>query len=150
MPNRLFFTQFKSPYLCACSISSLPVESPLKGSLMLKMMDVLDQSLVQNFSQSLFAPSEHLDEQFNQSVLNVSDVDLHHVLTSFFMREDAVEVASALDIQAEHVAALQAGANLKDDANLAMISKIMAFCLALETNALQEFDLAESLQDYPM
>ena len=118
---------------------------------MLKMMDVLEQSLVQNFSDSLFSPAEQCDAQFSQELLNVADIDLQNIVSAFFMRADAADIAHALDIQAETAEAIQAGADLKkDEAFMAATAKIVAYCLALETDAFNQVDVPDSLQDYPM
>ncbi|MBL8322432.1 MAG: hypothetical protein JNJ93_09200 [Acinetobacter sp.] len=117
---------------------------------MLKMMDVLEQSLVQNFSDSLFSPAEQCDAQFSQELLNVADIDLQNIVSAFFMRADAADIAHALDIQAETAEAIQAGADLKDEAFMAATAKIVAYCLAVETGAFNQVDVPDSLQDYPM
>lgn len=40
---------------------------------MLKMIDVLEQSLVQNFTHSLNSHTSQFDELFNQGILNTAD-----------------------------------------------------------------------------
>ena len=117
---------------------------------MLKMMDVLEQSLVQNFSDSLFSPAEQCDAQFSQELLNVADIDLQNIVSAFFMRADAADIAHALDIQAETAEAIQAGADLKDEVFMAATAKIVAYCLAVETDAFNQVNVPDSLQDYPM
>ncbi|OTG62780.1 hypothetical protein B9T29_06050 [Acinetobacter sp. ANC 3903] len=117
---------------------------------MLKMIDVLEQSLVQNFTHSLNAQTGQFDELFNQGILNSSDSELQKAVLSFFKRADAIESAQALDISADRIAALQAGVALKDDQYLADTAKIVALCLALETNSLEQVEVSDCLQDYPM
>lgn len=117
---------------------------------MLKMIDVLEQSLVQNFTHSLHSHTRQFDELFNQGILNTSDSALQNVVVNFFNRADAIEAAKALDISADRIAALQAGVALKDDQYLADTAKIVALCLALETNSLEQVEVSDCLQDYPM
>ncbi len=45
---------------------------------------------------------------------------------------------------------LQAGSDLKDESLMTATAKIVAYCLAVETDAFNQVDVAESLQDYPM
>ncbi len=115
---------------------------------MLKMMDVLEQNLVQNFINSLSAQTEHTDELID-GIMNASEGDLKMAIHHFLSQNDAVEVAHALDIQQDHIQAIQTGLSLKKE-NLADTAKIVALCLALETNSLDHVEIAESLQDYPM
>lgn len=117
---------------------------------MLKMTDVLAQSLVQNFTHgfSSHTPSQ-LDEQLNQSILNASDSALQSAIAAFFQRPDALQTARDLDISTESIQALQQGVALKAD-HLAETAKIAALCLALETNALHQIEISDSLQDFPM
>lgn len=116
---------------------------------MLKMIDVLAQNLVQNFNHALSTPSEQLDELLNQGILNTSEDQLRNAMAAFFDREDALEVAQALDIPQEDLHALQAGLALKDE-NLSETAKIVALCLALETDSLAQVEVSDCLQDYPM
>ena len=117
---------------------------------MLKMTDVLEQSLVQNFTHGFSSTSVlQLDEQLNQSILNASDQALQNAIAAFFQRPDALQSARDLDITAECIDALQQGVSLKAE-YLTETAKIAALCLALETNALNEIDVADSLQDFPM
>ncbi|GAA5184320.1 hypothetical protein GCM10023345_14670 [Acinetobacter kookii] len=130
---------------------TLPVKSPyIKGSDMLKMIDVLEQSLVQNFTHSLNSHTGQFDELFKQGILNTSDSALQNVVVNFFNRADAIEAAKALDISAERIAALQSATALKDDQYVADTAKIVALCLALETDALAQVEVSDCLQDYPM
>ncbi len=103
---------------------------------MLKMIDVLEQSLVQNFTHSLNAHTSQSDELFNQGILNTSDSALQNVVVNFFHRADAIEAAQALDISADRIQALKTGVALKDEQYFADTAKIVALCLALETDAL--------------
>ena len=117
---------------------------------MLKMTDVLEQSLVQNFTHGFSATSNsQLDEQFNQSILNAPDTALQTAVAAFFQRPDAIQTARDLDISAESIAALQQGVALKAE-YLTDTAKIAALCLALETDALQQINVSDSLQDFPM
>lgn len=115
---------------------------------MLKMIDVLEQSFVQNFATSLFSNSDQLDQQFNQDLLNVADIDLENLISDFFLTDNAMEVAQALDIVPETVQALQNGANLKDQAYMSATAKIIAYCLAVETNALHQVEVSDTLKDF--
>ena len=117
---------------------------------MLKMMDVLEHNLVQNFSHSLNQASDQLDELLNQSILDTSEEQLHKVMSAFFKREDALETAQALDICQEDLQSLQAGLALKDEQHLCDTAKIVALCLALETDSLAQVEIPDCLQDYPM
>lgn len=117
---------------------------------MLKMIDVLEQSLVQNFTHSLNTHTSQFDELFNQGILNASDSALQKAVVSFFNRADAIESAQALDISAERIQALQTGTALKDDQYLADTAKIVALCLALETDTLTQLEISDCLQDFPV
>lgn len=117
---------------------------------MLKMIDVLEQSLVQNFTHSLNSHTSQFDELFNQGILNTADSALQNVVVNFFNRADAIESAQALDISADRIQALQTGVALKDEQYLADTAKIVALCLALETDALAQVEVSDCLQDYPM
>ncbi len=117
---------------------------------MLKMIDVLEQRLVQNFSDTLSNAADQLDIQVSQALMNVSDLDLHSIISAFFMRHDAAEIAQALDIHADTIEALQAAENLKQDTLIDATAKIVAYGLAVETEALDQVEVPESLQDYPM
>ncbi|WP_297425698.1 hypothetical protein [uncultured Acinetobacter sp.] len=117
---------------------------------MLKMTDVLSHSLVQNFTQGFSSLSAaQLDEQLNQSILNASDHALARAVAAFFERPDALQSASALDISLDAIQALKQGIALKAE-YLSDTLKIAALCLALETNALEQLDIAEPLQDFPI
>jgi hypothetical protein len=146
--NRLLFNQFKGISLCH-PCCNLPVKSPyIKGSDMLKMIDVLEQSLVQNFTHSLNSHTSQFDELFNQGILNTADSALQNVVVNFFNRADAIESAQALDISADRIQVLQTGVALKDEQYLADTAKIVALCLALETDALAHLDISDGLQDF--
>ena len=60
---------------------------------MLKMIDVLDQRLVQNFTQALQSPTPQFEEQLDQGILNASDLELNHAVTAFFNEVNAIEAA---------------------------------------------------------
>ncbi|BAP37564.1 hypothetical protein ACNPQK_09245 [Acinetobacter guillouiae] len=115
---------------------------------MIKMIDVLEQNLVQNFIHSLSAQTEHLDELI-EGILKASDHDFEHAMNDFFKTNDAAEVAQALDIHQERLDAIQSGLAMKKE-NIADTAKIVALCLALETNALDQVEIADSLEDYPV
>ena len=104
---------------------------------MLKMIDVLEHNLVQNFSHSLNQASDQLNELLNQSILNTSEEQLRNVMSAFFKREDALEAAQALDI-------------CQEDLHLCDTAKIVALCLALETDSLAQVEIPDCLLDYPM
>ena len=115
---------------------------------MIKMIDVLEQNLVQNFIHSLSAQTEHLDELI-EGILKASDHDFEHAMNDCFKTNDAAEVAQALDIHQERLDAIQSGLAMKKE-NIADTAKIVALCLALETNALDQVEIADSLEDYPV
>lgn len=116
---------------------------------MLKMIDVLEHTLVQNFTSSLHSKMGSFDHQLNQGILNASELQLTNVINAFFIENDVLEVAHALDISPERIQSIQAGAALNQE-NLSDTAKLVALCLALETNALNTVEIADSLQDYPM
>ena len=117
---------------------------------MSKMIDVLEQQLVQNFSDSLFTQTDAIVQQFNEHLKAVADIDLQNLISQFFSTENAVDVAHALDIHADQIADIQAGADLKDESLVQATAKIVAYCLAVETEALDQVEVFDSLQDYPM
>ncbi|MBD8008615.1 MULTISPECIES: hypothetical protein [Acinetobacter] len=117
---------------------------------MLKMTDVLEQNLVQNFSKALFSSTDLITEQLNQGILNASDAELKHAILHFFNQVDAVEAAQALEIPAERINELQQGIALKDEESLADTLKVVALCLAMETGSLDQVEVYDCLQDYPM
>lgn len=51
---------------------------------MLKMIDVLEQQLVQNFSDSLFTQIDAIDELFHEQLKTVADIDLQNLISQFF------------------------------------------------------------------
>lgn len=110
---------------------------------MLKMIDVLENSLVQNFSLSL------TDEQLHQGILNASEKELQFAVADFFRHHDPLETALALDIRPETLQDLQLGINLQAT-HLHETAKLAALCLALETNTLQQVEVSDCLYDYPM
>lgn len=116
---------------------------------MLKMTDVLEHNLVQNFTHSLTSHISNFDEQLNQGILNASALQIQTAISTFFIENDANEVAQALDITPDRLHAIQTGAALSNE-NLNDTAKLVALCLALETNALAQVEIAECLQDYPM
>lgn len=113
---------------------------------MLKMIDVLDKNLVQNFIDSLSAQTEHLDE-FTQGILTASNQEFDYVMSHFFERHDAKEIASALDINQDQLHAIQTGLAMQQE-YIADTAKIVALCLALETNLLEDIEIADCLEDY--
>lgn len=115
---------------------------------MIKMIDVLEQNLVQNFIHSLSAQTEHLDELI-EGILKASDRDVSNAINDFLNINNASDLAQALDIQQERIVAIQSGLAMKKE-NIADTAKIVALCLALETNALDQVEIADSLEDYPI
>ncbi|OTG83047.1 hypothetical protein [Acinetobacter sp. ANC 4648] len=113
-----------------------------------KMIDVFEQNLVQNFLNSLTTQTEPSDELMT-GIMNASDIKLKHAISDFFSKNDAITVAQALDIPTNQIQAIQIGSSLKKD-NLVDTAKIVALCLALESDALKHVEVADSLQDYPM
>lgn len=117
---------------------------------MLKMTDVLEPRLVQNFTNALVHSADLMSEQFNQGILNASDSALKDVVVQFFNSVDATETAAALEIPTDRIAALQQGIALKDEQHLADTVKVVALCLAIETGSLDQVEIYDCLQDYPM
>lgn len=116
---------------------------------MLKMIDVLEQNLVQNFKYALTSPTTNFDEQLNQGILNAPELQLHHALASFLLEHNPLEVAHALDISPDRIQAIQSGTALSHE-NIDDTAKVVALCLALETDTLFSVDIADSLKDYPI
>lgn len=122
---------------------------------MLKISDVLEQHLVQHVTHALTSPSSsslanvEADELLNQAILNASELQLQNAISAFFIDHDALEFAHALDISPENIQAIQSGDALNQD-NLHDTAKVVALCLALETNALDQVEVSECLIDYPM
>lgn len=133
-----------------CNLSPPPtlVKSTI-GFIMLKMIDVLEHNLVQNFKYAITSPTTNFDEQLNQGILNASELQLHNVLASFLLQHNPLEIAYALDISPERIQAIQSGAALSHE-NLNDTVKVVALCLALETDTLANVNIADSLQDYPI
>ena len=118
---------------------------------MSKMIDVLEQSLVQNFSLSLTESSEQFMVQLHQGILNASEIDLHQAIRQFCSQINADEDAvQALELNRDMQELLANADNLKNEEFLADVTKIVALCLAYETNTLSELDIYQPLQDYPV
>lgn len=117
---------------------------------MSKMIDVLEHNLVQNFSNALLHSTDVLTEQLHQGILNASDSALKDAVIAFFNRINADEAAQALEIPVERIANLQQGIALKDEKTLADTLKVVTLCLAMETDVLEQMDVSDSLQDYPI
>lgn len=115
---------------------------------MLKMIDVLDQSLVKNFIDSLSAQNEHLDELI-EGILKTSHHNFDDAMNDFFNTNNAHEIAESLDINQDRLNAIRTGLAMKQE-NLADTAKIVALCLALETDTLNQVNIADSLEDYPI
>ncbi len=122
---------------------------------MLKMSDVLEHHLVQNFAHALNSSTSssvatiEVDELLNQAILNASELPLQNAISAFLIDNDALELAHALDISPENIQAMQSGDVLNHD-YLHDTAKVVALCLALETNTLETVEIAECLTDYPM
>ncbi|MGY5393032.1 hypothetical protein XA39_06975 [Acinetobacter tandoii] len=114
---------------------------------MFKMIDVLDQTLVQNFTHSLNSPTE-LDELFRQSLLDLSEIELQNVVAHFFAQDNALAKAKALELSDEAIQNLQTGENLTQGATLTHTSKIVALCLAEEIDAFSQVQISEISTDY--
>ena len=114
---------------------------------MFKMIDVLDQTLVQNFTHSLNSPTE-LDDLFRQSLLNLSEIELQNVVAHFFAQDNAIAKAKALELSDEAIQRLQTGENLTQGAALTHTSKIVALCLAEEIDAFSQVQVSEISTDY--
>ena len=119
----------------------------LKAYDMFKMIDVLDQTLVQNFTHSLNSPTE-LDELFRQSLLDLSEIELQNVVAHFFAQDNALAKAKALELSDEAIQNLQTGENLTQGATLTHTSKIVALCLAEEIDAFSQVQISEISTEY--
>lgn len=117
---------------------------------MLKMIDVLDKSIVQNFSQVILQDSDLISEQLHHSILKTPEQDLQHVFTQFFTEYDLDETANALELSVERIHEMKSGIALKDQEKISDTLKLVTLCLAVETNTLDQIEVAECLQDYPM
>lgn len=117
---------------------------------MSKMIDVLEQNLVKNFSNALLHSTDVLSEQLNQGILNAPDSALKDAIVSFFNRINVAEAAQALEIPLERITNLKNGIALKDEQTLADTLKVVTLCLAMETNLLEQVEVSDCLQDYPM
>ena len=115
---------------------------------MLKMIDVLDQNLVQSFIDSLSTQTEQLDELI-EGILKTSNHDFDHAIQQFFTTNDAHEIAQALDINQDRLQEIQTGLAMQQE-NIADTAKIVALCLVLETDALNQVHVADSLEGYPI
>jgi len=115
---------------------------------MIKMIDVLEKNLVQDFIHSLSAQHEHLDELID-GILKSSHDDFKQAISHFFNSNDVSDVAQALDINQDHLEAIQSGFAMKKE-NIADTAKIVALCLAIETNSLDQVQVSDSLEDYPI
>ena len=117
---------------------------------MLKMVDVLEKNLVQDFILSLQTPSESFDEQFKQGLINVPTEHIETLFCQFLAQDQSVEMLQAIDLTTERLQDLQSSQSFTAQDNLNDTAKVMALCLALETNAFTQVNIGECLQDYPM
>lgn len=117
---------------------------------MLKMVDVLEKNLVQNFILSLQTPNNAFDEQFKQALLHVPNQQIETLFDQFLQQEQSVEMLQAIDLTTERVQVLQNSQTFTTQDNLNDTAKVMALCLAIETNAFDQVDISACLQDYPM
>ena len=115
---------------------------------MSKMIDVLEQSIVQNFKHAVLYSHDFTSEQLYQSILTVPDADLKDAFSHLFSIEDVSEVAAALEIPSERIAEIKAGIALKDEMKLADTAKVVALCLAIETDTLHQIEVSDGLQDF--
>ena len=113
---------------------------------MLKMINVLDASLVQNFTHSFSNHVEDLDEQMRQGILSSSDIELKKVIANFMNQNDPTDLGHALDINQQCLEEIRTGLELKKQ-NLADTAKIVALCLALEIDGLNQLNIADSIAD---
>lgn len=117
---------------------------------MLKMVDVLEENLVQNFILSLQTPNDSFDEQFKKGLLNVPSQHIEALFNQILQQEQYVEMLHAIDLTAQRVQDLQCDHTLTNQENLNDTAKVLALYLAIETDAFTHVDIAECLQDYPM
>ena len=117
---------------------------------MSKMIDVLEHNLVQKFSTSLLHSTDVLFEQLHQGILDAPDAALQDAIVTFFNRISANDAAQALEIPVERIEKLQQGIALKDEQNLVDTLKVVTLGLAMETNVLDQIEVFDSLQDFPV
>lgn len=113
---------------------------------MILMTDVLDQKLVQNFIHSLSMQNEQYEELI-EGIMTASNVDFCKAIQHFLSDNNTTELAEALDINHEHIHAIQSGLALAQE-NIANTAKIVALCLAIETDSLDKVEVSDSLVDF--
>ncbi|MDY6455938.1 hypothetical protein [Acinetobacter faecalis] len=116
---------------------------------MSKMIDLFEQNLVQNFSQFFFSKADSIENELHQNIQNTSENDLKSMIANFFAQPQAQETAIALDLQQNEIQALLAGEALTQT-HLESTAKIVAYYLAMETDAFSKVEVFDSLKDYPM
>ncbi|ANF81907.1 hypothetical protein A3K93_06690 [Acinetobacter sp. NCu2D-2] len=117
---------------------------------MSKMIDVLEQQVVQNFSQAFFHSSDLVAEQLKNSVLNASEAKLKDAIAAFFKTFNANEAAQVLEIPTERIGDMQNGVALKDESGLVDTLKVVTLCLAMETNLIEKIEVSDCVKDFPM
>lgn len=142
-----FSINLKHAFMLISAVLLLFYHLSIQVNIMFKMIDVLDQNLVQNFTTSLNSATE-LDELFGQSLLDLSEIELQNVIAQFFAQKDALAKAKALDISDEAIAQLQTGENLTQTTSLTQASKIIALCLAEEIDAFAQVEVSDISVDY--
>ena len=115
---------------------------------MLKISDVLDPKVVQNFS-SFFSQAEQFEQVLSQNLVSTSNTQVLNAISSFLNDYDDVEASTALDISVSDIQSLKNGVALQEN-HETHASKIIALILAMETDALTNLNIPNSLQDYPM
>jgi hypothetical protein len=115
---------------------------------MSKIADLFEHNLIQNFNQ-LFTEADAIESLLHKNIQQSSAENVNTIITQFFNLPEATETALALDLQHDEIQTLKQTTSMNDE-NLSSIAKIVAFLLAQETNAFEQVEVFESLQDYPM
>lgn len=117
---------------------------------MSKIIDVLEQSLVQKFSLALTESSEQFTKQLHQSLVNISEIELYNAIRQFCDNMNADDAVQALDLKHSFSDLLDSVENIKQEAFMPDLTKLIALCLAYETDSLNQLDIFQPLQDYPI
>lgn len=115
---------------------------------MFKMIDVLEQNFAQTFPHALNQDADRISEQLQMSILNASEIDLKNAINHFLDTQDASETALALDISTERLNELKSGIALKDASKISDTLKVVALCLALESDSLDLLEVSDISTEY--
>jgi L-lactate utilization protein LutC len=117
---------------------------------MSNIIDVLEQSLVQKFPVALLESSEQFTEQLHKSLADVSDIELYNAIRQFCDNMNAEDAVHALDLKHSFADLLDSADKIKHEDFMSDITKLVALCLAYETDSLTQLDIFQPLQDYPV